>query len=194
MEGSALSGEGAARGTGPPLATEPGRGAEPHKGLSGMLRPGMRAYLIPLTAGVALTASAFLPWVIVGGVKLTGVPDVPALWVAGLGVLATVLATLSLITRKNSRHPILVIGLVALGIMFLSWRIMPRTVGERALTLSQAFAIVEDRPLDAEPSALAGSGIYVGIAAAVALVAFGMTIVVKRVAKPYVLESQDDDV
>ena len=30
-----------------------------------MLRPGMRAYLFPLGAGVALAASAFLPWIVV---------------------------------------------------------------------------------------------------------------------------------
>ena len=71
---------------------------------------------------------------------LKGVPDVAAVWIAGLGVLAAVLALLSLITRKNSRHPLLLIGLVSLGILFLSWRILPQTAGERALTISQAFA------------------------------------------------------
>ena len=53
-----------------------------------MFSPGMRGYFVPLTAGVALLVSAFLPWVIVGGVPLEGVPDVAALWVAGLGALA----------------------------------------------------------------------------------------------------------
>ena len=115
-------------------------------GLGDLFRPAMRGYFIPLAAGVLLAASAFLPWVIVGDTALRGVPDVPALWVAGLGALAAVLAPLSLITRRNSRHPLLVIGLAALGIMFLSWRIMPRTAGERALTLTQAFAIVENTP------------------------------------------------
>ena len=113
----------------------------------------MRGYLIPLAAGVALCVSAFLPWVIVGDVALNGVPDIAALWVAGLGALAAILAALSLITPRNSRHPLLIIGLVALGIMFLSWRIMPRSAGERALTLSQAFAIVEGTPVGAAPVA-----------------------------------------
>ena len=72
--------------------------------LGGIFRPGMRAYLIPLIAGAVLAVSAFLPWVVVGETSLRGVPDVAALWVLGLGVLAVVLATLSLITRKNSRH------------------------------------------------------------------------------------------
>ena len=162
--------------------------------LGGMLRPGMRAYCIPLLAGVALTVSAFLPWVIVGDVALEGVPDVAALWIAGLGILAAVLATLSLITRKNSRHPLLLIGLVSLGITFLSWRIMPRAAGERALTVAQAFAIVENRPMGAAPTALVGSGLYLGLAASGVLVGFGLTIVIKRAAQPYVVVEPDDDV
>jgi len=159
----------------------------------GIFRPGMRAYFIPFVAGIVLAVSAFLPWVIVGGVSLNGVPDVWALWVAGLGALAAVLAMLSLITRRNSRHPLLIIGLFALGIMFLSWRIMPRTAGERALTISQAFAIVENTPMATAPDAAVGIGIYLGLIASVVLVGFGLTIVVRR-ASAYVVTSPDDDV
>lgn len=159
-----------------------------------MFRPGMRAYFVPLAAGVVLAASTFLPWVVVAGVSMQGVPDVAALWVAGLGALAAILAVLSLITRKNSRHPLLIIGLMALGIMLLSWRIMPATAGERALTISQAFAIVEDTPMNVAPAAVVGLGIYLGLAAASVLVAFGLTIVVTRVTQPYVIASADDDV
>ena len=162
--------------------------------LRGMFRPGMRGYVVPLTAGLVLVASVFLPWVVVGDVSLRGVPNVSALWVAGLGGLAAVLATLSLITRKNSRHPLLVIGLAAFGILFLAWRIMPSLAGERAMTVSQAFAIVEDRPLGSAPDARAGSGIFLGLAAAVALVGFGLTIVLKRASQPYVVATPDDDV
>ena len=154
----------------------------------------MRGYFIPFFAGIILAASAFLPWVIVGGESMAGVPDVWAIWVAGLGGLAAVLAMLSLITRKNSRHPLLVIGLFALGIMFLSWRILPRTAGERALTISQAFAIVENTPMATTPTAAVGVGIYIGLVASAILVAFGLTIVVKRAARPYAVASADDDV
>jgi hypothetical protein len=160
----------------------------------GIFRPGMRAYFVPLVAGLVLAASAFLPWVIVGNVSIAGVPDVEALWVAGLGVIAAALAMLSLITRRNSRHPLLIIGLFALGIMFLSWRIIPRTAGERALTISQAFAIVENTPMTAAPDAAVGIGIYLGLAASFVLVGFGLTIVVKRVSTAYVVPSPDDDV
>ena len=162
--------------------------------LRAMFRPGMRAYIVPLVAGAALTTSAFLPWVVVGDTSMRGVPDVAALWIAGLGALAAVLATLSLITRKNSRHPLLLIGLIALGIMFLSWRIMPKAVTSRALIRSQAQTIVENRSVVDVPSVAVGNGIYVGLAAACALVGFGLTIVVKRVARPYVIADLDDDV
>jgi hypothetical protein len=155
----------------------------------------MRGYYVPLVAGLVLIVSTFLPWVTIGETTLRGMPDqLFAIWVAGLGAIAAVLATLSIITRRNSRHPLLVVGLFALGIMILSWRIMPRSVGERALSLSQARSIVEGTPLGEAPVALIGIGIYLGIAASAAIALFGLTIVVKRVARPYVVESPDDDV
>jgi heme/copper-type cytochrome/quinol oxidase subunit 4 len=160
----------------------------------GIFRPGMRAYLIPFVAGVALTVSAFLPWVVVDGVGRPGVPDVTGLWIAALGILSAVLAVLSLITRKNSRHPLLVLGLTALGIMILVWRILPRLAGEQALTMSQALAIVENAPAAAIPTALVGSGIYLGLVAAAILVGFGLTIVVRRASTPYIVTDPDDDV
>jgi len=154
----------------------------------------MRGYYVPLVAGILLTASTFLPWVTIGETTLRCIPNLPALWVAGLGAIAAVLAGLSLITRKNSRHPLLVVGLIALGIMILSWRILPRSVGERALSLSQAFSIVEGTPLGESPEASIGSGIYIGLVSSAAIALFGLTIVVKRVARPYAVASPDDDV
>jgi hypothetical protein len=159
-----------------------------------LFRPGMRPYFVPLVAGIVLTISAFLPWVIVGDTVLDGVPDMAAIWIAALGVTAATLALLSLITRRNSRHPLLLVGLLALGIMFLSWRIMPRSAGERALTMSQANAIVQNKPALSTPEALAGSGIYLGLAASAVLVGFGLTIVVRRVSRPYAVPDVDDDV
>lgn len=160
----------------------------------GMLRPGMRAYLIPFCAGLVLVSSAFLPWVVVGGASLSGFPDVPALWIVGLGTIASVLAFLSLLTRRNSRHPLLLIGLVALGITFLSWRIVPQSVADRALTRLQAIAIVENRTVEHAPEVQPGNGIFIGLAASCVLVGFGLTIVLKRVTKTYEVVEADDDV
>ena len=58
--------------------------------LGGIFRSGMRAYFVPLVAGILLTVSAFLPWVIVGDAEVwretiaaVGI-DVPAQVVARL--------------------------------------------------------------------------------------------------------------
>jgi hypothetical protein len=156
--------------------------------------PGMRAYWVPFAAGLFLVASAFLPWVTMGDESLMGFPDMAALWIVGLGLLASILATLSMITRRNSRHPLLLVGLVALGIDVLSWRIAPRTIEEHARVRSQAVAIVEHTPLGATPAASAGPGIYLGLAASALLTAFGMTIVVKRASTAYAVVDPNDDV
>ncbi|MQA30350.1 MAG: hypothetical protein GEU82_11005 [Luteitalea sp.] len=158
----------------------------------GLFRPGMRVYFLPFAAGLVLSISAFFPWVILGDVRLIGFPDTAALWIVGLGLIASLLAALSLITRKNSRHPLLLVGLVALGIMFLSWRLMPRAAADRALTRSQALAIVDHTEVGAAPEASAGSGIFVGLAAAAVIVGFGLTIVIRQAARPYVSDPDDD--
>jgi hypothetical protein len=59
--------------------------------------------------------------------------------------------------------------------------------------VSQATAIVENTPMVTAPVALVGSGIYVGLAAAVILVGFGLTIVVRRASQPYIAAEPDDD-
>jgi hypothetical protein len=152
----------------------------------------MRAYYIPAMAGVLLAIGAFLPWMSVGGVSLGGVPDPAGWWVFGLGVTAVVLAGLSIWTRKNSRHPLLLVGLMALAIMFLGYQWMSRTVRDSVWAQSQARAIVENVPIAAPPESSLGPGIYVGSAAALVLVLFGLTIVVKRVPRAYATPEDDD--
>ena len=112
----------------------------------------------------------------------------------GATFAAVVLAVLSVITRKNSRHPLLIVGLAALAVLLLSWRIMPRTIADRALTREQAMAIVQDRAPGAPPEALAGSGIYLGLGAAAVIVGFGLTIVIRSTTRPYTVSDPNDDV
>lgn len=162
--------------------------------LTAMFRPGMRGYLVPFFSGLALVACGFLPWIIVDEVRLIGFPNVYPLWVMGLGGLSAVLAVLSMITRKNSRHPLFLAGLAALGILLLSWRVMPKSVDRQLLSRAQAIAIVDGTELITPPHALVGSGIYVGLVASAAIVLFGFTIVLKRVTRPYVVSDPNDDV
>ena len=152
----------------------------------------MRAYYIPAAAGVVLIVSAFLPWMRIGDVSLGGVPETAGLWILGLGGLAVLLAGLSIWTRKNSRHPLLLVGLAAFAIMFLGYQWMSRTVRDAAWAQAQASAIVTGVPAGAAPDATVGPGIYLGTLAAMTLVLFGLTIVVKRVPSAYAVPEDDD--
>jgi hypothetical protein len=78
--------------------------------------------------------------------------------------------------------------------MILSWRVLPQSVSDRALSLSQADAIVDGTEVQKTPDALIGIGIYLGMFASAVITLFGLTIVVKRVARPYAIASKDDDV
>jgi hypothetical protein len=152
----------------------------------------MRAYYIPASAGVLLVVSAFLPWMRVGDVPLGGVPETAGLWILGLGLLAVLLAGLSIRTRKNSRHPLLLVGLAAFAIMFLGYQWMARAVRDAAWAQAQASAIVNDMPAGDAPETVIGLGIYLGLVAAAVLVLFGLTIVVKRVPSAYAVPEDDD--
>jgi hypothetical protein len=152
----------------------------------------MRAYYIPASAGVLLIASAFLPWMRLGDVSLGGVPDPAGWWIFGLGILAVLLAGLSIWTRKNSRHPLLLVGLAAFAILFLGYQWMSRAVRNSSWAQTQARAIVENVPAGTPPDTAVGVGIYLGLVAATVLVLFGLTIVIKRVPRAYATPEDDD--
>jgi hypothetical protein len=152
----------------------------------------MRAYYIALVAGALLVVSAFLPWLFLGEIPVGGVPDVAGFWVLALGLTAMLLASLSIYTRKNSRHPLLVVGLASLGILFLAYEWMKRAVTEQAWARSQALAIVEQITPGQTPEPIMGYGVYLGLAGSIVLVLFGLTIVVKQVSTPYAAPEDDD--
>jgi hypothetical protein len=153
----------------------------------------MRAYYFPAAAGILLMVSSFLPWLLIGDVSLGGVPDAAGWSILVLGAIAVLLAALSIWTRKNSRHPLLLVGLAAFAILFLGYQWMSRSVRDSAWAQAQARAIVNDVPADAAPETSMGPGVYLGLTAATVLVLFGLTIVVKRVPRAYAV-SEDDDI
>jgi len=161
-------------------------------GVHSALSHSMRAYYLPIAAGLVLAGSAFMPWTIMGDRWVGGVPEVAGLWVLGLGGLAVVLASLSVITRKNSRHPLLLVGFAAFAILWVNERLLERAVADQAWARSQAQAIVRGRPADELPEPAMAPGAYLGLSAAAIITCFGLTIVVRRVAQPYA-EPQDDD-
>ena len=152
----------------------------------------MRAYYIPLTAGLVLALSSFFPWMFLGDARVGGVPDPAGFWVLGLGVMAMTLAGLSLWTRKNSRHPLLLVGLAAFAITFLGYQWLSRSVRETAWARSQAEAIVGNTQAQPPPPTAVGLGIYLGIAASIVLILFGLTIVIKKTPNMYAVPEDDD--
>lgn len=151
----------------------------------------MRAYYLPLAAGALLVVSAFLPWVMHAGEGLGGMPSASGVWVLALGVATMVLASLSVATRRNSRHPLLVVGLLALAVEFLAWQWLHRSVSEQAWANAQASAIVRGGAPAAPGATTPGAGLYLGIAASIVIVLFGLTIVVKGASRPYAPPEDD---
>ena len=160
--------------------------------MGGAMRHGMRAYYLPLTAGCALAVSAFMPWTMMGELRLGGVPNFAGVGVLGLGALTMTLAALSVITRKNSRHPLLLVGLVAFAIVLLAERLMERAATDRAWAQLQARAIVEGGSVANVPEPTMAFGAYLGLFAAAVITLFGLTIVFRRAPRPYA-EPEDDD-
>ena len=152
----------------------------------------MRAYYLPLVAGAVLAVSAFLPRVRLGDAAVGAVPATSAISTLVLGVLAMLLAALSVITRKNSRHPLLLIGLLALGIEFLGWQWLEHSVAERAWATTQAAAIVAGGKAVDPGRTRTGEGLYLALISSGVITAFGLTIVVKQVSTPYAAPEDDD--
>ena len=153
----------------------------------------MRGYYLPLAAGLVLSASAFLPRITLGEVVAGRVPDPAAFWILGLGLAAVLLASLSLYTRKNSRHPLLLVGLIALGLEFLSWQVLREALTEQAWATAQAAAIVEGNAAAIEPGAASfGLGLILGGLASIVIAGFGLTIVFKQAVQPYAAPVDDD--
>ena len=159
----------------------------------GTLRHPMRAYYLPIAAAVLLGSSAFMPWIAVGDQRLGGVPEVAGLWVLGLAILAVVLAGLSLFTRKNSRHPLLLVGLSAFGLLFLAERLMERNASRQGWVTAQARAIVDGGAAAPALEPVMAPGAYLGLAAATLIVLFGLTVVFKQAPQIYA-QAEDDDV
>ncbi len=152
----------------------------------------MRAYYFPIGAGLLLGASSFMPWIEVGEQRFGGVPDLAGLWVLGLAAVTIGLGVASIVTRRNSRHPLLLVGLLAFGIVFLSERLMERAANQQGWVTAQARAIVQGGRAGPVIAPTMGAGARGGLAASTLIVLFGLTVVVKRTPQVYA-EAEDDD-
>src|SRR5262245_1164555 len=152
----------------------------------------MRGYYIPFIAGTVLAVSALFPRVRLGDVAVGGVPMASGVSTLGLGLIAMLLAGLSVWTRKNSRHPLLLVGLIALGIEFLGWQWMERSVTEQAWAAAQAQSIVGGAPMIDPADATRTIALWLALGSSIVITLFGLTIVVKKISTPYAVDEDDD--
>ena len=158
-----------------------------------MFSHSMRAYYLPMCAGFLLAGSAFMPWILIGDNALGGLPSISGFWVLALAIVVVVLASLSVITRKNSRHPLLVVGLAAFAIVLLSEQWMQRAAVDEIWAQEQAVAIVqgEEAEIEIPATSMAGGG-YLALVSSGIIILFGLTIVVRKVPSPYAVPENDD--
>jgi hypothetical protein len=151
----------------------------------------MRAYYTPFAAGAVLAASAFFPRIRLANLAIGGVPMMSGFSTLALGVIAMLLAGLSVATRKNSRHPLLLVGLLALGIEFLGWQWMERSVAEQAWASAHATAIITGEAAVEPVSATRTLSLWLALAASIVITGFGLTIVFRQASSMY-LPTEDD--
>ena len=158
----------------------------------GTIRHPMRAYYLPIAAAVLLGASTFMPWIAVDTPR-GGAPGIAGLSVLGLAIMAVVLSGLSIATRKNSRHPLLLVGLFAFGVLLLTERLMVRSASQQGWAAAQARAIVDGVAMSPVVEPVMAPGAYLGLTAATLIALFGLTVVFKRAPQIYA-NPEDDDV
>jgi hypothetical protein len=135
----------------------------------------VRAYLLSLVGSVGLVAAAFLPWLRIGQVGLAGVPDPAGFFVAGLGVAGIVLSLVALRGLRSMANALFLVGLAAVTALAVVWWNGPAVVSERAHLRAQAVALVDEVALQQVPPVTVGSGLFVGVASALLVIAAGLS-------------------
>lgn len=139
--------------------------------------PGLRGRtpLIGLAGSIVLAVVPFLPWLRLGEVGVTGMPDPAGFFVLALGTVGCALAAVDVISARDMRQWLFLVGLAALTALVVVWWTGPDTIADRALARAQALAIVDKVSFQPPPPVRVGLGLVVGIAAAVVVLVVGAT-------------------
>lgn len=132
-----------------------------------------RSHYLALVGSVALAAATFLPWLRLGEVGLAGIPDPAGFFVLALGVVGLLLSLVSILTRRDMRPGLVLVGLAGLTTLAVVWLTGPATIADRAQARAEAVALVDNVPAQPVPPVGVGFGLIVGIAAAAAIGAAG---------------------
>jgi len=134
-----------------------------------------RDYLVSLTGCVVLGASAFLPWLRLGEVGLPGVPDPAGFFVLGLAVVGTLLSVVGIVSGRNTRQGLVLVGLAGLTTLAVVWYNGAATIADRAQARAEAVAIVDNVPIAPVPAVHTAVGLLIGLAGAASVAAVGLS-------------------
>jgi hypothetical protein len=139
-----------------------------------------RPLLLSLIASGLVSGSAFFPWLRIGNIGLAGVPDPAGFFVLGLGLLGLVLSAIGMLTPRDTRQGLVLIGLGALTTLLVVWQTGPATVSDRALARAQAVALVDNVPVEPVPPVTVGAGLILGLLGAASVAGVGLAGAVSR--------------
>lgn len=134
-----------------------------------------RPYILALIASGALAAAAFLPWLRLGEIGLPGIPDPAGFFVLGLSGVGLLLSLAGILTRRHTRHVLVLVGLAGLTTLVVVWVTGPSTIADRAQARAEALALVDNVAVQPVPPVRIGAGLVLGLAASAAIAAVGLT-------------------
>jgi hypothetical protein len=143
-----------------------------------------RPYIVSLLGCVALAAAAFLPWLRLGDVGLAGIPDPAGYFVLGLGGLGCLLSGVGIVSRRNMRQALVLVGLAGLTTLTVVWLRGPATIADRAQARAEAVALVDNVSLQPVPTVRIGVGLILGLTASLAIAAVGLTGTLPNAGRP----------
>jgi hypothetical protein len=134
-----------------------------------------RLYIVALIASAALGAASFLPWLRIADIGLAGVPDPAGYFVLGLSGVGLMLALGGILTPRNPRHGLVLVGLAGLTTLVVVWLTGPSTIADRAQARAEALALVDNVAVQPVPPVTIGAGLVLGLVASAAIAAVGLT-------------------
>lgn len=125
-------------------------------------------------ASLLLTTSAFLPWLTLGDVRLTGVPDPAGYFVAAMGVAGLGLSGAAWRGRRGAVRMLLLAGLAGLTTLAVVTVTGPATIADRALAHAEAVALVDNVAIQPPPDVRLAYGLVLGLFGSLALTGVGL--------------------
>ena len=133
-----------------------------------------RDYAVSLAGCAVLGASAFLPWLRIGEVGLPGIPDPVGFFVLGLGVVGVLLSIVGIVSGRNTRQALVLVGLAGLTTLAVVWYNGAATIADRAQARAEAVAIVDNVPVLPVPAVRTAFGLLLGLTGAAAVAGVGL--------------------